>query len=73
MKSTPEQAAWQALRPFLNLAHLARELGLHRNATLKWTEVPEHFVERMSRVTGLPISVLRPSRYSERTLWDIIK
>ncbi len=72
---TPEQLAWQQLRPFLRLSYLAQQLHLTRNAALTWKEVPEKYVDRVAQITGLPVSALRPSRVPAGTgkLWDVYR
>lgn len=43
---------------------LASELDLKEATIAKWSEIPDNYVETVSRVTGLSPRVLRPDRYA---------
>lgn len=72
---TPEQTAWKKLRVFLSMSRIARELRIHRNAPLKWKEVPEQYVEQISDMTGIPVTALRPTKHTVKkiNIWGLIK
>lgn len=48
------------------LAKIARELGLQRQATSKWTKVPAAHVLAVARISRISRSTLRPDLYPKR-------
>ncbi len=44
-------------------ASLARELGITRGAISQWDEVPAKWLVDVSRITGLPVGVIRPDLF----------
>jgi hypothetical protein len=48
------------------LAKVARELGLQRQATSKWTRVPATHVLEVARISRISRSILRPDLYPKR-------
>ena len=49
-----------AVKDRMTLARLAREIGVTRGAIAQWDKVPAERVGHVSRVTGIPLHVLRP-------------
>jgi transposase-like protein len=47
----------------LNLAEIARALGITRQAITGWRAVPAEWVRQLSDVTGIPPWKLRPDLY----------
>lgn len=47
----------------MTLARLAREIGITRGAVAQWTKVPAERLGDVSRVTGIPMNVLRPDLF----------
>jgi hypothetical protein len=47
----------------LNLAEIARALGITRQAITGWRAVPAEWVRQLSDVTGIPPWRLRPDLY----------
>lgn len=52
-----------AVRDRMTLARLAREIGITRGAVAQWTKVPAERLGDVSRVTGIPMNVLRPDLF----------
>lgn len=46
------------------LSWLARRLGLTRGAVAQWKEVPAERMGEISRITGIPMEVLRPDIFA---------
>lgn len=53
-----------AVRDRMPLARLAREIGITRGAVAQWEKVPAERIGDVSRVTGIPLDVLRPDLFS---------
>lgn len=49
-----------AVKGKMPLARLAKEIGITRGAVAQWDRVPAERVGEVSRITGIPIHVLRP-------------
>jgi len=65
---TPPDSAREAVRRELhsgtvNLAEIAEELGLSRQAVSGWRAVPAEWVRKISDFTGIPPWRLRPDLY----------
>lgn len=43
-----------------SIAWLGRQLGLTRGAVVRWDKIPEEWLRKVSEITGLAPSVLRP-------------
>lgn len=52
-----------AVRDRMPLARLAREIGITRGAVAQWEKVPAERMGDVSRVTGIPMDVLRPDLF----------
>ena len=52
-----------AVRDRMPLARLAREIGITRGAVAQWEKVPAERIGDVSRVTGIPLDVLRPDLF----------
>lgn len=66
---TPPDSAREAARRELhngkvNLAAIAEELGLTRQAVSGWRAVPAEWVRKISEYTGIPPWRLRPDLYA---------
>lgn len=53
----------EAVRDRMPLARLAREIGITRGAVAQWEKVPAERIGDVSRVTGIPLDVLRPDLF----------
>lgn len=53
-----------AVRDRMTLARLARELTITRGAVAQWEKVPAERIGEVSRVTGIPLAVLRPDLFA---------
>lgn len=60
MLTNPNLTGMDAVRDRMSLARLARELNITRGAVAQWERVPAERVGDVSRVTGIPIGILRP-------------
>ncbi|MDW5314998.1 Cro/CI family transcriptional regulator [Rhizobium sp. PL01] len=47
----------------MSLAKLAREIGITRGAVAQWERVPAERMVDVSRVTGIPLPMLRPDLF----------
>jgi DNA-binding transcriptional regulator YdaS (Cro superfamily) len=54
-----------AIRAHMRLAHLARELGVTKSAISQWKRVPAERLGDVSRITGIPMEILRPDLFAE--------
>ena len=54
----------EAVRDRMSLARLAREIGITRGAVAQWDKVPAERIGDVSRVTGIPLDVLRPDLFA---------
>ena len=45
--------------------HIAKALGISKQAVFHWERVPEKHVIDVEEITGIPRHVLRPDLYSE--------
>ena len=52
-----------AVRDRMPLARLAREIGITRGAVAQWDKVPAERMGDVSRVTGIPMPILRPDLF----------
>lgn len=52
-----------AVRDRMPLARLAREIGITRGAVAQWDKVPAERIGDVSRVTGIPLNILRPDLF----------
>lgn len=52
-----------AVRDRMPLARLAREIGITRGAVAQWEKVPAERMGDVSRVTGIPMDMLRPDLF----------
>lgn len=57
---TDAKAAWAYYRKIVNMAALAKRLGVSRGLIAHWTVVPDKYLATVSRVTGIPQRQLRP-------------
>lgn len=53
----------EAVRDRMPLARLAREIGITRGAVAQWKQVPGERLISVSRVTGIPLDILRPDLF----------
>jgi hypothetical protein len=60
--TTPEEA-WIAAKSGINLAWLADELKLHRQAVHAWKRVPAERMIDVARILRIPAARLRPDLY----------
>ena len=44
-------------------SHVARLLGIHHSAVIRWGKVPDHHVVRFEAATGIPREELRPDLF----------
>lgn len=64
MIETREQR-WAETRKRLRMAAVAKDLGVTRGYIASWKFVPDKFVTRLSEVTGIPLTLLRPDLYPD--------
>jgi DNA-binding transcriptional regulator YdaS (Cro superfamily) len=53
-----------AVKNVMPLAKLAREIGVTRGAIAQWKRVPAERLGDVARVTGIPMSELRPDLFA---------
>lgn len=53
----------EAVKGRMSLAKLAREIGITRGAVAQWERVPAERMVDVSRVTGIPLQMLRPDLF----------
>jgi hypothetical protein len=54
----------EAVRERMPLSWLARKIGVTRGAIAQWDKVPAERMKDVSRVTGIPMEVLRPDIFA---------
>lgn len=55
----------EAVKDKIKLARLAGALNITRGAVAQWDQVPAERLGAVSRITGIPISDLRPDLFEE--------
>jgi len=68
---TPEQA-WTEAKGGINLAWLADELKIKRQAVHAWKRVPAQRMMDVSRVLDVPCERLRPDLYPTPEPWSAL-
>lgn len=59
LPQTPEEA-WTDLKQTLNLAGIAKKIGVTRGFLAQWKAVPDKYVTAVCTATGLPRDRVRP-------------
>lgn len=53
-----------AVKQRISMARLAREIGVTRGAVAQWKRVPAERLGEVTRVTGIPMELLRPDLFA---------
>lgn len=55
------EESWAYLRPFINVAALAKAIGISRTAIYEWRRVPPRRLAIVSDILFIPVWVLDPN------------